>query len=85
MREIGPQPTIEAVNALPSAVLAVLERRYLDDFDDTAWLMLQADSTRQRPVLREIRQLGSRRAQTGADGGLSSLLTACAEPGHPSS
>ena len=61
----GPLPLTEVAEALPFALVSVLERRYLSPFAVDGWRLEQRADDLARPLLRQVVALG-RPAQPGA-------------------
>ena len=70
--------------AMPRLLLSLLERRYLADFQCSAWRISPAPADSARPLVREVRAVG--RPQAGEDRGraMPHVLTAATARDMPS-
>src|SRR4051794_15380207 len=73
---------ITFTEALPIALLGLLERRYLSRFEASQWHIAPRPRDSARPLLREVLELGRPQHRDDWSAAMPFVLNACHEPGH---
>src|SRR4051812_32168299 len=68
--------------ALPQALVGVLERRYVSDFNPQDWRIEARAGDTARPLLRRVMGMGRPRQPGEWALAMPHVLTACHDPGH---